>query len=248
MIVHVDAKQLEWVGAAFLSQDPVAMQEINDNEDMHAKNVERFKLPERRVAKFFLFRLIYGGTAYAYAYDPDFRHVSTSPKYWQTVIDEAYDKYKVLHQTHTTWEQTVIRTGRLVVCTGREYSWVPFRKPNGELKWPRTQILNYPVQGLGHDLMAIVRTLLFVRLRRAGLKSKLVSTVHDSIDIDCPDNEVDVVVGIVNGCFVDAPARFVELFGVEFNLPLRCEIFIGMNLKNLVEVDEKGQLIVDKLT
>lgn len=236
MFVHVDARQLEWVGAAFLSQDPVAMQEIWNNEDMHAKNVERFKLPDRRTAKFFLFRLIYGGSAYAYAYDPDFTHVSASPKFWQKVIDEAYDKYNVLEKTHTAWVQTVIRTGQLEVCTGRTYSWQPFRTDKGELKWPRTQILNYPVQGLGHDLMAIVRTLLFVRLRNLGLRSLLVSTVHDSIDVDCPAEEVSQVVECVATCFRDAPSRFYDLFGTEFNLPLRCEIFTGNNIKDLTEV------------
>jgi DNA polymerase I-like protein with 3'-5' exonuclease and polymerase domains len=214
------------------------MQEIMDNVDMHEINRSRFSLPERRIAKFFLFRLIYGGTAYAYAYDPDFTHVSTSPKYWQKVIDEAYAKYKVLQETHTNWVQTVIRNrGRLVVPTGREYEFAPVSSPRGEMKWPRTQILNYPVQGLGHDLMAIVRTLLFARLRYLFVSGvRLISTVHDSIDIDCPSDMVDHVVKIVQSCFDDAPARFKEWFKVDFNLPLRCEIFTGMNLKDLVEV------------
>lgn len=241
MIVHVDAKQLEWVGACYLSQDPVGMQEIMDNVDMHEINRARFSLPERRIAKFFLFRLIYGGTAYAYAYDPDFMHVSTSPKYWQKVIDEAYAKYKVLENTHTTWVQTVIRNrGRLVVPTGREYEFAPVSSPRGEMKWPRTQILNYPVQGLGHDLMAIVRTLLFQRLRTlpeylAG-EIRIISTVHDSIDIDVSPVHTTRVIQIVQSCFDDAPARFKEWFKVEFNLPLRCEIFTGLNLKDLTEV------------
>ena len=205
-----------------------------DNVDMHEINRARFNLPERRIAKFFLFRLIYGGTAYAYAYDPDFTHVSSSPKYWQKVIDEAYEKYRVLEQTHTAWVQNVIRNGVLVVPTGREYEFAPVRTDKGELKWPRTQILNYPVQGLGHDLMAIVRTLLFARLRSLrSLGAELISTVHDSIDIDCPVHLVDDVIKIVQSCFDDAPARFKVLFGVEFNLPLRCEIFTGVNLKNL---------------
>jgi len=207
---------------------------------MHEINRSRFNLPERRTAKFFLFRLIYGGTAYAYAYDPDFTHVSTSPKYWQKVIDDAYEKYRVLEQTHTTWVQTAISTGVLVMPTGREYEFAPTRTDKGELKWPRTQILNYPVQGLGHDLMAIVRTLLFVRLRgRAWLGGSpplLISTVHDSIDIDCDLRHVEEVIKIVQSCFDDAPARFKVLFGVEFNLPLRCEIFTGTNLKNLKEI------------
>lgn len=131
-----------------------------------------------------------------------------------------------------------------MVCTGREYSFSPLRDDNGNLrherdgslKWPRTTILNYPVQGLGNDLMAIVRTLLYTYMKRANLKSLLVSTVHDSIDVDCPDNEVETVIKLIQQAFDNAPARFEQLFGVEFNLPLRCEIFVGKNLKDLQEI------------
>lgn len=244
MYVHVDAKQLEWIGATYLSQDPVAIKEIMDALDMHSLNQERFKLPSRLIAKTFLFRLIYGGTEWAYAYDSNFSHVSSNPKFWRKVIDEAYAKYSTLAKTHTGWEQTVIRTGKLVMPTGREYAFAPYRdERTNELKWPRTTILNYPVQGLGHDLMAIVRTLLYARLTAAHgrtiFHSKLCSTVHDSIDVDCPDEEVPEVIRIVQSAFDDAPKRFEQLFGVAFNLPLRCEIFTGNNLKDLVEVKNK---------
>lgn len=220
-----------------MSQDPVAIAEIVANEDMHEANRARFKLPERRVAKFFLFRLIYGGTAWAYAGDPNFMHVSTSPKYWQRVIDEAYDKYKILAETHTRWEAEVVRTGRLSVPTGREYLFVPFRTDRGELKWPRTQILNYPVQGLGHDLMALVRIELFKLLKRLSDPSiRLISTVHDSIDVDCPDVRITDVITCINMAFGSASKRFKDWFKVEFNLPLRCEVFTGKNLKDLTEI------------
>mgnify|MGYP001599047267 CR=1 FL=1 len=94
MLIKLDAKMLEWVCAVWLSQDKVGMQEIIAEEDVHANNAERFKLPTRLVAKTFLFRLIYGGGAYSYAHDPDFTDVSTSEKFWQRVIDESYDKYQ----------------------------------------------------------------------------------------------------------------------------------------------------------
>jgi DNA polymerase I-like protein with 3'-5' exonuclease and polymerase domains len=235
LFVHVDAKQLEWIGAIYLSQDPVGLQEILDAVDMHSANQERFKLPSRLIAKTFLFRLIYGGTEWAYAYDSNFNHVSDNPKFWRRVIEDAYTKYATLAKTHTNWEQTVVRTGKLVMPTGREYAFSPYRdKRTNELKWPRTTILNYPVQGLGNDLMAIVRTLLYARLcSRSDLNSVLCCTVHDSIDVDCPADEVDEVIKLVQSAFDDAPARFKQLFGVDFNLPLRCEIFTGNNLKAL---------------
>ena len=95
MLLQADAKQLEWVGATYLSQDQVALKEIWGSVDQHADNQTRFGLPSRLVAKTFVFRLIYGGSAYSYANDPNFRDIGNE-KFWQGVIDQFYDKYKCL--------------------------------------------------------------------------------------------------------------------------------------------------------
>jgi len=231
MLINVDAKQLEWVAAAYLSKDKIAYNEIKDPDfDTHEDNRKRLKLPTRLIAKTFLFRLIYGGSSYAYAHDPEFTHVSTSDKYWQKIIDEFYSKYTGLHRWHGSLMREVVRTGKVVVPTGREYAYAKIR---GE--WPRTTILNYPVQGLGADLMAIARVSLYNRLKPKKLSSKLVCTVHDSIVIDSPKGEIDDVVTTVNGVWKDIPRNFYRLFGVEFDLPLRCEILVGSDWGNLEE-------------
>lgn len=56
MICNGDAKGLEWVSAAYLSQDKLAIQEIWDKLDSHSDNQQRFGLPSRLIAKVFLFR------------------------------------------------------------------------------------------------------------------------------------------------------------------------------------------------
>ncbi len=45
---------------------------------MHNFNQQKFNLPDRRIAKIFLFRLIYGGTEWSYAKDPDYNWISDS--------------------------------------------------------------------------------------------------------------------------------------------------------------------------
>jgi len=102
MIVQVDAKSLEWCTYLFLSQDPVGVEEwygvVNDpsKNDIHRANETAFKLPSRLVAKVFLFRWIYRGSAFAYSRDPDFMGVSRKVDFWQDVIDRYYSKYKGL--------------------------------------------------------------------------------------------------------------------------------------------------------
>ena len=176
MLLQADAKALEWVCATYLSQDPVAYKEIWDNADQHTDNQQRFGLPSRLIAKTFVFRLIYGGSAYSYANDPNFKDIG-GEKYWQDVIDQFYEKYAGLGEWHRRIFDDAKRDRKLTMPTGRVYYYEPEIKFNKE-NWPRTKILNYPVQGLGADLMAIARVSLFNRLKDVkGIK--FVNTVHD---------------------------------------------------------------------
>ena len=235
--MNIDAKGLEWVTVVWLSQDKVGMEEIRLGVDQHTENQRAFNLPDRGIAKIFVFRLIYGGSKWAYALDPDFNYISKSADYWQKVIDRFYEKYKGIQRIHASWVREVVSTGGLEMPTGRLFKFEPHRNKYGELEWPRTQILNYPVQGTGHDLVTIARVSLFRRINEQPILSlctRFVSTVHDSIVLDVNFNSYDGRMGIlcdlINGVFADIPSNFQKLFGVEFNLPIKAEISYGDNL------------------
>jgi DNA polymerase I-like protein with 3'-5' exonuclease and polymerase domains len=236
MLLQADAKALEWICASFLSQDKVAYEEIWNNVDQHTDNQERFNLPSRLVAKTFVFRLIYGGSAYSYANDPNFKDIGNEA-FWERVIGEFYQKYQGLGKWHKNIVDEAMRNRKLVMPTGRTYNYEPDIR-NGRVKWPRTKILNYPVQGLGADLMSIVRVSLFNRLKgKEGVK--FINTVHDSIILDFDTKIWDNIslVNVVDKCFTDVPANFKKLFGVEFNLPMRVECQVGSNWKKMEVVN-----------
>ena len=216
------------------------MEEIRNRADIHSNNQARFKLPKgdqgRLIAKIFVFRLIYGGSAYSYAHDPDFMGVSTSEKYWQKIIDAFYEKYVDIYNWHVKILQTVIETNRLSIPTGREFSFYPTKNHRGELKWPETTIKNYPVQGLGADVMTVARVDYARRFWASGMEGKLRSTVHDSIVLDTPNKNVDNAVQMFYDVFEDIPTSFKNIFGVEYNLPLFCEVKIGNDMYNMEKV------------
>ena len=236
MLLNADAKALEWVCAAYLSQDKTAIQEIHGKIDQHTDNQTRFGLPSRLIAKTFVFRLIYGGSAFSYANDPNFKEIGDET-YWQHVIDQFYKKYTGLKAWHDEIFLRAKKDNKLTMPTGRTYDYLPEINSQGNLKYPRTRILNYPVQGLGADLMAIARVSL--RNRLAGVEGvKLINTVHDSIMLDydpkvCYTNSI---VEIVNNCFNDIPKNFNMLFGKDFNLPMRVDIQTGSSWGNLEDV------------
>ena len=233
MLIQGDASALEWRCAAYLSQDQIAMKEIYDNIDQHTDNQLRFGLPSRLIAKTFVFRLIYGGSAYSYANDPNFAEVSKSEKFWQGVIDEFYNKYKGLHKWHIKLMQEATTTKMVKLPTGRIYQFEPELR-RGEKVFPRTTILNYPVQGLGADLMTIARVSLYNRMRKLNYeKARLVNTVHDSIIIDCDRSHVSTLAKMMLDVFEDVPRNFNKLFGTEFNLPMKAEVQVGNNWKDM---------------
>lgn len=238
MLVNCDVKGLEVVVAAELSGDPVLKQEIRDKVDIHEVNRDRFKLgagkPGRLIAKIFKFRLIYGGSAYSYAHDSDFMGVSTSEKFWQGIIDEYYDKYKGIRKWHNELIDLAKKNRRLEIPSGRFFPIEPdFNKRE---PWPITVIKNYPVQGFGADLVMLARLQAAKLLREKSLRSLLISTIHDSIIADCPDDEVELVGRILNQAVEDVPMLCRKTFGYDFSLPMTAEVQYGPNKKDMQDL------------
>lgn len=229
MIVQADAKSLEIYCAAYLSQDPIMMQELRDGLDMHGLNQEAFNLPSRLISKILNFRILYGGTGYSFAKDPAFASVSKSEKYWDGKIDAFYSKYKGLEQWHNKLIQQVAETGQLIMPTGRVYKFS--RTPRGD--WPITTIKNYPVQGIGADVMSVARVSFSSRFKKENIRGLQVNTVHDSIVVDVEKSEISKVNRIFHSVFKDLPTNFEKVFKVPFNLPLLCEVSIGDNMKEV---------------
>lgn len=200
--------------------------------DQHTENQKRFGLPSRLIAKTFVFRLIYGGSAYSYANDPDFTSVSTKERFWQRVIDEFYSKYSGVANWHTALMSEATTTGKLRMPTGRFFGYHSTQR-NGDLVWPRTCILNYPVQGTAADLMAIARVSFFRRFKAGKFTGVLISTIHDSIVVDVPNEEVEAVCKLFEEVFRDIPLNYERIFGVKFPLPCRCEVSYGPNKLDL---------------
>lgn len=237
MIVSVDASALEWLVCAYLSGDPIAHEEITNEVDQHTENQKRFGLPSRLIAKTFVFRLIYGGSAYSYANDPDFISVSKSEKFWQKVIDEFYTKYSGIAKWHTALMSEATTSGKLRMPTGRLFNFTSTQR-NGDLVWPRTCILNYPVQGTAADLMSIARVSFFRRFKAAKLTGVLISTIHDSIVVDVPNDEVEAVCILFEEVFRDIPLNYKRIFDSEFPLPCRCEVSFGNDKLNQWEYNK----------
>lgn len=245
LIIKADAKALEWRSYVELSQDPVGMQEIINNEDVHTNNQNRFDLPSRLISKVFLFRWIYRGSAWAYANDNDFKPTSSVPAYWENVIQKANEKYKVLIAYQDKLIRQAERRQVITLPTGREFLFDVSTNAKGEKYWDVKRIVNYINQGFGAEIMMLVRIILSRRLRKYDPKKALLNnTVHDDVQLDVV-NDPELMYNIcieLEESYKAVPKTFTQYFGREFITPIEGEVSFGKNVCDLVKFDRtKGK-------
>lgn len=237
MKVQADAKSLEIYCLACLSQDAILIEELHSKLDMHSLNQKALGLPEgdlgRLIAKVFVFRLVYGGSAYSYANDPDFTGVSKSESFWQKRIDFFYSKYTGIRLWHEKILKEATTNGQLVMPTGRIYKYALKRNWKGELEAPQTIIKNYPIQGMGADVMALARVSFFKHWKAKQIEGYIISTVHDSIVVDVPSYEVERVTQLFHDVFAKLHINFEKMFGMTLPVEFRCEVKAGRNMSEM---------------
>jgi DNA polymerase-1 len=234
LLINCDIKGLELVVAADWYDDKTLKQELLEKQDIHANNQARFTLPNRLVSKRFIFKLIYGATAFGYYSDSDFIDVGFSVKRWQSIIDEFYEKYTGIARGHARDIEVVRKQGYLVIPSSRHYAFSP-KMRRGEWEWPLTQIKNYPIQGFGAELVMLFRIELYRMLTHTGIVFKMVQTVHDSVVVDTLKENVPTVARIMHEAIAKVPQLCYNNWSYKFSLPLSVEIQVGPNKKDLTE-------------
>lgn len=235
MLVQVDASGLEWRTLLQLTQDEVGIHEILSGEDVHSNNQNVFELPTRLISKRFLFRTIYRGSGWAFANDPDFTHVSSDPRFWDGMNEKFYTKYKGIDRKHKEWGELVLQGKPIEGPLGRSWSINLKRDVYGNLKLPWPTLTNYPNQGVGADVMLIARISAHKRIKESGITCNFIATVHDSIVVDTPKQNVQFVTDTFHQVFDDIPKNIWNVFKYDWIVPMGCEVKIGKNMKDMVK-------------
>lgn len=219
-IMEADFAQLEFRVAAFLSQDPVAIQEVIDGFDVHsytAKVITDAGQPTtRQGAKAHTFAPLYGATGYG-----------------RTPAEAAYythfmDKYKGVAQWHGTLAKQALNHGFIKIPSNREFAFPDVKRKRDGSVTHFTAIKNYPVQAFATaDIVPLALIEIYKRLM--PLNSCVVNSVHDSIVIDVHPDEIEKVTTVIS----DVQSQLVDLINkkwdINFNVPLALEAKIGVN-------------------
>ena len=226
-IMEADFAQLEFRVAAFLSQDKVAMKEIEEGFDVHAYTAkvisEAGQATTRQEAKAHTFAPLYGATGFG-------RSPSEAEYY-----EHFTDKYKGIAKWHRNLATEVLTFKKITTPSGRQFSFPDVkRRKNGTIT-NFTAVKNYPVQSFATaDIVPAV--LLEIDDRMRNLKSCIVNSVHDSIVIDIHPNEVGLVLSTIDEINNSLYSIILERFDIEFNVPLLLEPKIGVNWLDQKEV------------
>jgi DNA polymerase I-like protein with 3'-5' exonuclease and polymerase domains len=236
LILVVDLSQLEWRVAAWLAQDSVAMQEIIDGVDCHSDNAIKFfgDIKYRQDAKIMTFRLLYGGSAYAFWKDPKM------PDFSKTRWNEIVRSYEMKYRGITGWQERNIQKvsmqrGKLHDPMGRIYTipQEPHKKYPNTMVYKDTCIKNYPVQGCATgNIVPLAMNMMDAEMLKAP--EKFMSTdwmgqVHDSMIFDTIPGEVKLTAFTGIKVFEQLPDVISNLWQVDFNLPMTGEATWGKN-------------------
>lgn len=262
VLLECDFSQLEVVGLAALSGDPVLIQDLLDGRDMHRKfAAERLKKPEsevtsheRKVTKKMTFALQYGSGANGLA-----TKNGLSKKEAQDFIDVYYDRYKVVkawqdevfdavkHSRIVTGEVTPegypIGQGEYESATGRTYTFTErpkpknWRGPDSSPDFNPPNIKNYPIQGYATgDLMALYRAMIYRKwVDHPSRENWLpINTVHDSVMFDCYNREeAEWLTMLLESLAAELPAEIETRWGIKSPVPFTIETKVGPNWANM---------------
>lgn len=249
VMVESDGSQLEFRVAAFLGQDSRAIADIrNPDFDAHVQSASIMNSRDyaellaeyragskkakelRRIAKTDTFKPLYGGSQGTPEQEEYYRWFQSN--------------YGELYATQEGWVSDVLATGKLVTPWGLRFYWDFYLSQSGtpmdrkEHKSIKPSIFNYPVQSLATaEIIPIAMFYLHYRCKRAGLRVTLVNTVHDSIVAEVHKEDLTKYTELVKQAFTDDVYRYLRrVYGMEFNVPMGCEVVAGAHWSEGEEV------------
>jgi len=233
LICDADYGQLEFRVAAALSGCEVALQDILAKVDVHARTrdilVKAGKIVDRQGAKSDTFKPLYGG------------------EFGTEAEMEYYKWFAARYPGIAAWQNKcgdeVIAVGYLTLPSGRQYTWKKvYRDAKGRVQ-PRTQIVNYPVQGFATgDIVPMACVLYDREIEARNLKSLPFLTVHDSITTDVHPDEKDIIPTLKADCLLAVKQEMLRLYNYNFNVPLSVDVKMGENWLDAKEVLTKEHI------
>ncbi len=197
-IVVADYSQIEVRVGGLLANDSLVAEQFAKGYDFHkataalmtGKEVEDIKDPERKLAKGLTFGMQYGMGEARLA-----KHLGVG-------IEEARLQNKKWEATYpgiANWRKQSAKQGK----TKKELRTATHRRIQLKPRPAPSVCFNYPVQGSAADVMYAAMAALERRLELFLPKVKPLAVVHDEIVLEVPDDDVEMVKGILERSMIE---------------------------------------------
>jgi DNA polymerase I len=220
LLLSADYSQIELRVLAHLSGDRVFCDAFAQGEDIHRRTAaEVFGMfPElvtsemRRQAKVINFGVIYGQGAFSLA-----KELGVAPKQAKAFIDNYFERHSGARSFLDGCVVTAEAQGFVSTILGRRLPIPDITSKNGNIRaFAQRNAINYPIQGSAADIIKVAMIGVTERMRREGLKSRLIMQVHDELVFEVPLDEREVMEELVRS----------EMEGA---LPLRVPLKVDLN-------------------
>ncbi len=197
-----DYSQVELRIMAHLSNDSNMIDAFNSGEDIHAATASKiFKVPielvtndMRRKAKTANFGIIYGISVFGLA-----ERLNIPRSEAKQLIDGYFETYPQVKEYMDKSIEMAREKGYVETLFGRKRYLPDINSRNATVRgYAERNAINAPIQGSAADIIKVAMNNIFDHLNKAGLQSKMILQVHDELNFNVNENEIEKVKEIVS--------------------------------------------------
>ena len=211
-----DYSQIELRIMAHLSADKNMVEAFMHDQDIHAATaskiyhvpIEEVTADMRRKAKTANFGIIYGITPFGLS-----ERLSISRSEAKQLIDEYFETFPDVKRYMDESIATARTKGYVETIFGRKRYLPDINSRNANVRgFAERNAINAPIQGSAADIIKVAMIKIHNRFAKEKLKSKMILQVHDELDFNVVEEELDAVRKIVveemeNACNLIVPLK-----------------------------------------
>ncbi len=201
-LLDADYSQIELRVLAHMSGDENLIQAYKEAQDIHRLTASQvFHVPfetvtslQRRNAKAVNFGIVYGISSFGLSQD-----LSITRKEAQEYIEKYFETYPSIKNFLDGCVKEAKEKGYVTTMFGRRRP-VPEMKSSNFMQrsFGERVAMNAPIQGTAADIIKIAMVRVDQRLKKEGMKSRLLLQVHDELLVEAHHSEVDKVMNILS--------------------------------------------------
>ncbi|MDP3297695.1 MAG: DNA polymerase I [Thermodesulfovibrionia bacterium] len=224
LLLSSDYSQIELRVLAHLSQDEGFIEIFKNDGDIHTRTAcELFGItPEnvtsemRRRAKTVNFGIVYGISPYGLS-----QQLGIHPEEAKFYIDTYFMRHSGVKNYINTKINKAAETGYVSTIFQRKRAIPELKSTNKNIRQLGERLaMNTPIQGSAADIIKIAMINIWRRLKKEGLRTKMLLQVHDELLFEVPIKEKDKVQSLVREEMENA---------VKLDVPLKVDIGVGKN-------------------